>query len=610
MAIIDRTGKPTEEEATTTTVPTGTTGEVDFLSLLTKTSGLKASTDKSVKAFIENLNEIKGTLKEDIDIVFFDKNVFRDLEYSHVIIGKATDGIYAYSNIELAYTDVGGISPRELILKRQNKEKIVVPGIAIENNFRNLVYTQLLDVGVIDSDQKVIVLDGFFIGANEDLSEQTVATKAFVQIYNYIMVSAAKFSGQFNESTITDAIKQYDIAKVSTMISTQTNPDFLGQPRYTTFEESLTADNTRKDTDMNKNTSSIPIGSTSGSVQLSIAVKEIVQRDVYGNPIGQPQNQPFVFPLVAINAITPSVPSLGSSLLLIASSSAMAIPGDYRWLESIITNVKPGKDPGSLIPILSPESKRVDLTSNKISYQEKETKIKEIVADQPMYCLDIPAFGFGSELLAPFLAGAKATPDTQALQDIVDSANAITKGAFGDYPLDKIFYGKSYTIVDGYFVDKNGENRSTDEVDLMYMSAFSKKTIDVAPYLGQQGQNLMPIINAFVQVELGMLPDNVKLAIFEAIGLNVTITGFKERIILAPEFIAHLNKSLAQAGVKFAIEPSRYAKKVTVGFGSAGYFDGAFMQSNVAGNFYTPYNAQTTYAGSVFDAAGNIVRQW
>lgn len=211
------------------------------------------------------------------------------------------------------------------------------------------------------------------------------------------------------------------------------------------------------------------------------------------------------------------------------------------------------------------------------------------INDGLLYSMDIEEVGELSWIHQAFLASANG--DHEVTRLILDSANNLTNGAFGE-----IWQGGAICVDDnnrihlGHYTDENGQVRDLRDIDyLALLNLAGKNDPSVVVEWG----------NSFDQIDVPMeirLEKRAKI-LKAMLGSSLVIKGYARRITFEPAFLEVLNIACAKAGL--TIRPNNLIQEFS-GAGTRGNFNAANFAlggqgANTLFNYGTPQWGQQTH---------------
>ena len=491
--------------------------------------------DKDVNEFIKNLRErISEELGDnsiglEVQVFEFLKTEFPHLSYSYIVIAAKYKEEVGYFVSELAATGVPGLSPSAILAKLESKNpRFTIPGNAIEPKLISLINSELSQRPEYQG-LKIKPMGGIIVFDNVDLKDELVAAEVAGTGVSLLSVKLLEDAGEFSDlDIVSDVVDNGMQIDINTMSTCETAISAVGDTRYVTFDVSATLFNPDHKGGPNDEGSDIFFEDIKGNIQLLPVEEPVVVR---GEEVG---SELKFAPMIVLNAVDALYPTGGMTAFGIYLANQMNV--NYKWLEVLINNAGPGRDPGNLLKLITDENGK-PLPPVPFSKQKKKSKILEIAREfllsDPLLILDVPAFGSYSAQLAKYQVAASNSKRAKAAQDsiardwynITDETLQIS-GA-------EVVHPGAVRLPYGTFTDKMGETRSLDEINLMYL-VESDTNLDLAYKL--------------VEAELGQSdvePFEALLEIYDELGLkDVKIQGIKYRVILHGEAIELLMEAI------------------------------------------------------------------
>lgn len=542
--------KPNEENNTQTQQSeanaTGNTSPAQGMNILNMLMKSGAGMQKDVQDFVGNL---KNQLADyDATILVLDKSRFEQLAYTYICIALEYEGHIGYSLVEIAATGVTGMPPQEVLQVTQHGQVPVLPRIAINEPLKRLAEQELYRATKNESLHNFCRLA---VTANLDIKQESVAAIAAEQSVNDIIVGLATLTGEYTEEVLKNLILEYPLLtrRVTTLTGDAVDP--LGEVRYTLWESSLHGQTNERNILPNQDVGNKTFVSTKGNIQIGIS---------------QGETGYTLHPVVVVNTNDTVVPSVGAALLGLVNGAEL-IAGN-KWVLPMVENISAKWNPGALNLLsgkVEGKKLRVDLTSNKVSREQKIQTILQIIDGVPALAMDVPMASYGSSAFLPFAVAASGTPDSQAAcDDIIDAAVELTGKNFpADFPRDQIFSTGSIILPNGVLIE-GGEQHHIDKKDLV--SIVSEKTLN------------NELVGKYVAAEFGYEdPFTSKLEILAQFNEQSIIDGEKIRVVFNGDFITTLTRAIIAAGINPTIE----AGEVVTGVVNFGYMSSIFSKAGV-----------------------------
>ena len=339
------------------------------------------------------------------------------------------------------------------------------------------------------------------------------------------------------------------------------------------------------------------------------------QQNVFGQPMGQPQQQgPWgqqaapatqcYLPRFIMTGITHGLDSVSLELQLQGLASAAVLDEDHNWARAFLPNYNiKGTDMHDIgavkyeCPALA--DVEVDTKSADFTPQTLLQLLGVAVHPNMVYSMDIAEAGPMSWVQHIFIDAACGNP--KAIEAIVNAADTLTNGNFSNmFKGKQLFTGDVTRIHNGYYVDAEGNKKDLREIDYLAM-------------LNLQGGSDLQVVTDYVDTFTATnVPEDFRLQRRLNIlrGLlgegSVFVSGYSRRVDFTSDFIMTLAAACAAAGAN--VRPEGIYQDMTTGtrpatnyqrFASQGnQHSGMFNQQNQfggRGNQYQKMNARTTW---------------
>ena len=386
--------------------------------------------DKHVNAFINNLREsISSELDDnslglDVKVFEFLKTEIPELSYSYVVIVAKYREEVGYFVTELAATGVPGLSPSAILSKLESKNPLfTIPGNAIEENLNRIIIDELSHRSEY-SGLKIIPMTGIIVFDSVDLEDTDVAAEVAGTAVSYMSTRLLENAGEFSDLDVVDYVNKNDMQiEVSIVSTSDTAVSATGDTRYVTFDTTATLFNTDHKGGPNDEGSDIFFCNVKGNVQLLPVENEIT--NVRGEVIGTERK---FAPMIVLNTVDALWPSGGMTAFGIYLAAQLNV--DNKWLEVLLNNAGPGKDPGTLLKLIDDENGK-PLPAVHFEKQKSKTKVLQIartfLLEDAMVVVDVPAFGaYSAQLLKYYVAASKSRKANSAKNSIIKDWENIT----------------------------------------------------------------------------------------------------------------------------------------------------------------------------------------
>jgi len=311
--------------------------------------------------------------------------------------------------------------------------------------------------------------------------------------------------------------------------------------------------------------------------------------------------------LVITNTDAPEEP-IELPIALQGLATAQVLYNDGRWVSALVQQHKNGAqhaDNGVNIRDLSvigleapvmipagymnaevPKAQRLPLNSATVGDAMLAAAVQTYVNPDLLISMDVPECGASSWVVSPFAAAARG--DQNAIRDIFEAADLLTRGAFT--PIYKAlnkgtmpnpFFNDNMFVNLGYYLTARGK-RDIRDVDYL---AVANATADAELNTINDWANLQA--NADVDPMFRLTETRrIQQSMFE----SMTITGRAVRITANPTFVYALAEAVKEAGLvydtKFGTAPVQgsarmvpnYMRNLPTGLGNAGGFVASGMR--------------------------------
>lgn len=309
------------------------------------------------------------------------------------------------------------------------------------------------------------------------------------------------------------------------------------------------------------------------------------QPAAYGHP---PQPQQY-YPRLVLTDATTSVDMITMELLLTGLSTTTLLSQSMAWANAFRPRFNADDDIHDIGAIgyemnLSGQPDavpaRIDTKSESFGQQGFYELMTAAVHPQLIYSMDVEETGDLSWIHNAFLAAASGDP--AATQLIVDSANALTKGAFGRlYDGSGIARDDNNRIHIGYYTDKHGNKRDIRDID--YLAVLN--------LLGENGKS--DIEKWSETFDRSDIPVEIRLErrakmLQGLLGDSMVIKGYARRLTFNPVFIQALQAACGDAGI--VVRPTNLVHDY--GHGQRGVADaGNWAVGGLTGGMFRQNNA-------------------
>lgn len=353
---------------------------------------------------------------------------------------------------------------------------------------------------------------------------------------------------------------------------------------------------------------SLLVAETTGFMDL-IYTAPPQQQNAFGQPMGQQQANPWgqqnaapvtqcYLPRFVMTGITHGLDNVSLELQLQGLANVAILEEDHNWARAFLPNYNiKGTDIHDIgaVKFECPALQDVEVDTKAADFTPAMLLQLLGVAVHPnlIYSMDIAEAGPMSWVQHIMIDGACG--NGKANQAIVEAANALTNGNFGNLFQGQIFDGEVTRIHNGYFIDQDGNRKDLREIDYLAM-------------LNLHGETDMQVVTDYVDTFTNStVPEDMRLQrrlnILRGIlgEANVVVTGYSRRVNFTADFILSLAKACAQAGAN--VRPEGVYQDLTAGTRPTTNFQrfatqgnqttGLFNQQNNFGGRNGGYQAQT-----------------
>lgn len=231
---------------------------------------------------------------------------------------------------------------------------------------------------------------------------------------------------------------------------------------------------------------------------------------------------------------------------------------------------------------------RIDTKADKFNEESLARLVTATIKPGIIISLDVPECGTSTWYNGVFAAAAEG--NMKANQAIIDAANKLTHGRFGNYFPNggRVAVDENNRIHLGYYVDGTGIRKDIRDIDYLAI-------------LNMYGQSDPVIIKDWSDTFLKSgYPLALRLAsrkrIIQGRFGDVTITGFARRVTFEAEFIKALDKAAQEAGLVIRAVGS-YADMSSYERATAGYAQNTLITGDSSGLFSRGNFGQTQPMG-------------
>lgn len=258
-------------------------------------------------------------------------------------------------------------------------------------------------------------------------------------------------------------------------------------------------------------------------------------------------------PRFVMTSVTSGLNAITMELQLLGISTAMLLSRDNCWIQSFKPNwAKAGstdlRDIGAIGYEINFNPADVNATLDKIDTKAEDfgdqglyQMVSQAIHPDLIYSMDIPESGDLTWIQSTFIAAA--TGDQNAANAILNSANELTNGMFGQiYQGGNPMSDEINRIHLGTYSDEAGVKRDIRDLDYVAMLNFlGARDMKVVAAYSDTFDNLA------IPVEI-RLRDRAQI-IRQTLGETVRVTGFARRVTFNPDFMVALTAALSQTGL-------------------------------------------------------------
>ena len=498
--------------------------------------------DGDIKQFADNMSAFINTANIPAKVVVVKKGT-EGIFYTNIAIILTSGKTAIYHTLLMANTGVTQLRATEVLDHYKNhgvKGPLVLPALSIESNLHATIESEIRKRGAVADDVKLISADGLRI-VEKNLDE-TYSAKIAMTVLKYLSALVNTLNGSYDDTALNQALREFDSVRVDITPVNDGAMDFLGETRYVNFMTKSVGVNAGV-IDYNRGGDELTVAQTAGNVTLMIASK--------GKPKQSKNDSGLIaVPVITVNTIDLTVPSLGSVLFAIYQSTILAA-GD-RWIKIIVDGMTDengapiqGRDPGVLekyinsLELDKPQAVSLAKEKNEATVYEF---IKRMSSESPVIALENILYGMGSSETALFTVAADNSSPNRlaACKKIIEAANKITGGAFDlNFNPDMIFHSPKISLPTGAFVARQGTVKSIDEIETMFVATADKNDGLLEQYM-------------HIESSPGKFLAKVEfLANLESTTRRkFNIDGEKIRMILSDTFVSTLFAAMNSTGVR------------------------------------------------------------
>lgn len=562
-----RTVNMGNKETFANAIPTLSFGGRNFT---TMTSGLGSEYLNKVHAEFKNIfagETNHGGYK--LNVTPIDNENISNLAYSSIVVSVAKNNKVTYFIVLLESTGRKPLDATAIMqglnsvgpMNNYKSNDIYVSSDAIDKLLHNEVIKQL--ESIYSPTHKFYSVDAVIIPYyNISIDAATIRPIASTA-YNACIVEIGKLNKEFNDMNITAAVDENKTSylKIDSNMLPSVNTDAAGKPVRSDFQIELSSIDSRNNLgSMNLQNGKNVICRTGGFID-AMPIESTVPAMQGMNNMAAPASMIRFRPHIIINNLEVDMPTVGYSLLALASSVVMARPG--MWLAAVTPkSTDEVHDIGELNLLTNLENKqdglgdRIDFRDPSVNSNELYGLVKQMYSLEPMFSIDVELYGpqtsytsIFNAASAPGISTKEADAKYNAGRSIINTANWLTNNIFPkDYDVNKIFLNSGIVVPTGRWTDKNGNVRDIKDVDMSFIAKVA------APEQKVELLNKWALSNVPHSIS-GLDPYVTKIEIISKLIPNAEITGKAVRATFSPEFLSYLTSSCAQAGFETRYDP-------------------------------------------------------
>lgn len=509
----------------------------------------------------------------DVSLAIFDRESYPELAYSSIVMKRKSGDILGYFVYLIEATGINGITTDQYIEMIETKRVPFVTTDAIDNALFNIIEREL---SVKEESSEFLNIEGIVIPADAEIDDRMVYSLVATG-YNALVMEIGIRTGEMSDINIREEISRTNASFTMRELSiSQPYTDSVGRQHKVSWGVDMTLESKQQNaTSPNTLGSSILITSVKG--RLNFLPEEYTETQ----PGMLPQVKVGFHPQVIIEVLQGKTPSLSFALMGLFTSAVMA--KDNNWMRPILDGTSP--DIGVFNKILNVFAEKspakIDIVKGKLNVEEKVEMLHKMAHMSPILSMDITMFDDNASVNNTFAAAANGV--YEAGQDIIDTLSDITNGAFpSNFSPKNIFATTPIELPVGRWNDKNGEERTLDEID--------------TPYILSLTGNVQEVVSNYTHTELGQSRFSFydRCSLIQRIGILAAIDARKLRVTFTASFVDALISSMITAGLSPRFDAASLVTRPT-GFGfTTGMFSasnigqiGAFQpMSNTAGQTY------------------------
>ncbi len=531
-------------------------------------------------AFAKALSKILTKANDGIGVHIFSRSSFEMLAYANIVITLRMDNIITYSNILLEGTGNCDMTVNTFMETINAQERPYVTTDAIDDELDKVVRGQLQANYPEVKEEDFISMQGIVIPAQVDIEDENLIHEVAVETYNSCLLELGLISGELKDIDLNASLSTVSgFVKLRQLTLTQPNINALGQQTKVDWAVELSSTNKTSQTSPNTVGSETSITTAFGRINF---LPEEYSENVIGMP---PVIKTGLHPQIVVTNFEQSMPSLGYTLLSLATTAVMA--RDVNWIKPILSNNETSIDIGVLNKLTNIENSEkggsaIKVNNVKLSQEERVSLIMKFASLAPVISLDTIAFGENASVLSTFSSAAKGY--NAASHEIIETLAEMTNGSFpANFPISEIFASEPLVIPDGTWIDKNGTQRTIDDIDTAYI-------------LSVGGTTSRQLAGDYIYSELGMSNNAFidRVMLLQKLGINAKITGRKMRMTFSHNFIDTMLNAFTSCGLNPRFEDNQIFNRPT----GLGFTNGAFDRAGVTNvNAFQPYVVQQGYGG-------------
>lgn len=418
---------------------------------------------------------------------------------------------------------------------------------------------------------------------------------------NSALLAADENFGDLNLSTLSDTTKRY--LNVDVKFDNTTLLDAAGRPVRSDYVVDFywqAQQQSNNNVSPNSRQQAEQFSTIGGYIDAVYAPREA--QNAWAMQGSVQYTPPFV-PRMVITNLEPLM--LGTlPAVLLALSTAFGLGANNNWMHAMYHRAmsEPGDGNPSILRVQANPERNSNGMGAFVDATTHDAIEKGAFGDLMMTCfrpeivysVDVPLAGATSWILDVLRAAANGSKYAQ--DQLIDAANVLTNGVFGDvYDATKpMFYDVGNMVLLGTYTDQAGRQRDIREVDYL---TVSNRFVPAEQSLNSVQKWHNSYYNES-RHEIDRLRD--RRDIIEALcGGKVEYTGKAERVTIGATFVAALEAGILANGMKVSLNLP--ASRVNVGptQGRASFVEGAAVSNQQGGMFRS---RGTMYAGN----AGNL----